>query len=122
MVLSRDTLRLPTLPKETVHCAALGGEVVVRGMQLSERLAVSGQRADLAKPRQGESQADAEARAGATLVPRVLAFTVLLDDGSPALDVAEWEALGATEPGACMALFDVAMRLSGHDQQANAKN
>lgn len=121
-LLERSALRVPTLPREAVPFAPLGGDVQVCGLRLSERLAFSSRRAALAKPQAGETEDQAAARAGALMVPEVLALTVRLADGDPALSIEEWESLGASHPAECLALFHAAMRLSGHDAEADRKN
>ncbi len=103
MALSRDKLRRPSLPKETVDVPALGGEVVVRGMLLAERL-------ELWSGTVTYSQ-----------IAKALAACVLLDDGKPALTVDEWEAFGGTNLDDAISLFQVVKRLSGLGTDAEKK-
>jgi len=99
MPLKRSDIPRPVRPAETVECAALGGEVIVRGLLLSERLemAVSD------GPRM-------------TRIPWMLALCVVDEDDKAVFDAAEWEAFGAQHVQACMDLFGVAQRLSGLDK------
>lgn len=121
-VISREGLATPVVPKETHPLPSLGCDVVVRGLLLSERLAFSGLQRDLNKPRGTETQEQAYGRAGAEAVPLLLAQTVLASDGLPLWAPSDWQAHGATQPAECLALFDVAWRLSGFDQGATEKN
>lgn len=122
MAIDRENVRRPSVPREAVQCDALGGEVIVQGMLLTERLRMSQLRTALAKPQPGETAEAAAARAGAELVPKVLASTILASDGKPLFTEAEWQAFGATESGAALELFHASMRLSGHDLADARKN
>lgn len=102
MALSREQLRRPAVPKETVDVPALGGEVVVRGLLLSERLEWAGS-------------------AGYAQVARALALCVALEDGKPALTAEEWEAFGGQHLEAAIDLFQVVKRLSGLGGDAEKK-
>lgn len=108
-VISRDAVKLPALPKETHPCPPLGGEVVVRSLLLSERLALS---------------AGAVALPFDQFVPRLLALTVVDDKGEQILDESQWNQLGATKANAphILALFDAACTLCGFDQAAEKKD
>ena len=99
MALNRNSLTLPVLPSETVAVDALGGDVVVRGLKLSDRLAKS--YAHLAK---------------------LLAASVVGDDGLPLLNESEWDAFGGVNFTEALALFSVASRLSGLDAEVVEKN
>ena len=96
------------LPKETVAVEELGGEVVVRGLLLSERLALY-------------AGANDEGRVFAQ-IPALLAQTVVDADGAAIYDAAAWEAFGAQHMDAALRLFGVAKRLSGLDAESAAKN
>lgn len=76
MVITREQVRRPTLAKETVDVPSLGGEVVIRGMTLSERLTLGIDGNQL------------------SAIARVLAACVLDADSQPVLTVDEWEAFG----------------------------
>lgn len=95
-IVRRNDIKAPELPQETVEVPALGGEVTVRAMTLTERLAFGGQA--------GERER----------VPvALLAMCVLADDGLPLFDAAGWDSFGAANMDQAMTLVDVAMRLSG---------
>lgn len=98
MALRRADIAIPTLPREVVPVPSLGGEVVVRGMLLSERL-----------------QWSAEYDEGSRFLQaaKALAVCVVDDDGQPLLTVDEWQAHGAQHMEECLALFDRVRRFSG---------
>lgn len=103
MAISRDKLKRPALPKETADVPALGGEVVVRGMLLSERIELwSG---DVTHQR----------------IAQALAKCVSLDDGKPALTADEWEAFGGQYLDEAIRLFNVVTRLSGLGGESEKK-
>lgn len=107
-LLKKSQITSPVLPKETVDVAELGGEVVVRGLLLSERLALY-------------ANAGGDGRVFAQ-IPALLAQTVVDADGETVFDAAQWEAFGARHMDAALRLFGVAKRLSGLDAEAAAKN
>lgn len=108
MALKKSEIKAPVLPKEAVPVAELGGEVIVRGLLLSERLALF-------------AGINEEGKAFAH-IPRVLAATVQDADGLPVFNEQEWEAFGASSFEAALRLFAVARRLSGLDAEAAEKN
>ena len=108
MALNRHQITLPVLPSETVAVAALGGEVIVRGLRLGDRL---GMFADLRT--HGKSYAH---------IARLLAVSVVGDDGLPLLTESEWEAFGGSNFEAALDLFGVARKLSGLDAEVIEKN
>lgn len=122
MALERNQIKPPVLPKEAVQVDALGGEVIVRGLLLSERLALSSQQARLFQPQAEETQEDADARAGVAMVPVTLARCVLASDNKPVWSEAEWEAFGAVHTADAVLLFNTAVRLSGQSLEASTKN
>ena len=107
MVLTKESIAAPALPRETVPVPALGGDVVVRGLRLSERLALS----------MSVTQAERF-----RMVPALLALTVIDVAGEPVFSEDQWEAFGALHLVDTMALFDVAKRLSGMDEDALKKS
>lgn len=107
-LLKKANIAAPVLPKETVAVEELGGEVVVRGLLLSERLALY-------------AGANDEGRVFAQ-IPALLAQTVVDADNAPVFNVEQWEAFGSKHVDAAMRLFGVAKRLSGLDAEAAAKN
>lgn len=90
-VLKKKDVRRPVLARETVQVNALGGEVVVRGMTLAERLRAS----------------QAQDYAG---VAMTLASCVLDADDEPVLTQAEWEAF--PDIGEAVALYAKVSQLS----------
>ena len=107
MVLKKAAIVAPTLPRETVPVPALGGDVVVRGLRLSERLAMS----------MNVTQAERF-----RMVPVLLALCVVDAAGDPVVSEDQWEDFGAVHLDAAMTLFDVAKRLSGMDEDALKKS
>lgn len=108
MALRRNEIAAPVLPKETHECGPLGGEVVVRGLLLRERLALFD-----------------DALAGAQKyghISAVLAACVVDAEGEPVYTVEQWEQFGAAHFEAALALFRVAQRLSGLDVEERKKN
>lgn len=108
MALDRNSLTLPALPSETVSVAPLGGEVIVRGLRLGERLAMF---ADL----RGAGRNYAH-------LAKLLSMAVVGDDGQPLLSESEWEIFGGRHFSETLALFGVAQRLSGLDAEVVEKN
>lgn len=105
-LLKKANIPAPVLPKETVEVPELGGEVVVRGMLLRERI---------------DLFFDAE-KNGHGHLSKVLAATVIDADGVPVYTRDEWEQFGARNTSAVLRLFEVAKRMSGLDAEAATKN
>ncbi len=122
MAVARGQAKTPVLPKEVVPVDAIGGEVIVRGLLMSEQMAITAQIMQASAPRDGESEEAARIRARSERVAQTLARTVVLDDGKPLWSVAEWDVFGCREPAAALELFRVAQRLNGQDDEATAKN
>jgi len=122
MVLNRSQVKRPVLPQQIEPCEPLGGDVVVRGMSLSERMATDDLNIKAAAPLEGETDEEARARAGRLVVPRTLRVCVVDDEGAPVLTEQEWDALGATHQSLVFHLFFIALRLSGRDPEAIQKN
>jgi hypothetical protein len=115
-VIKRQDVPDPVLPKETVEVEALGGEVVVRGLLLTEYLDL---KASIAAAAKG-SVAD---RSGVhAVLPVLLAITVLDADEQPVFTQQEWQVFGAKHASQAIALFNVAWELSGFNQAAAVKN
>lgn len=108
MALTREQIVPPVLPSKTVAVAGLGGEVIVRGLRLSERLSL------FADIRAGNG--------GYENMARLLAMTVVGDDGKPLLTQEEWEAHGCLNQGEVIDLFREARALSGLDDEVIEKN
>lgn len=84
------------MPKETVPVPALGGDVVVRGLMLSERLGLYASRAG----RDGKALLD---------VPEILALCASRRRWLAVFDVTEWDAFGIKHGEAALQLFNVAL-------------
>ena len=106
-VLKKGDVKRPVLPKETVTVPELGGDVVVRGLLLSERLAIF-------SPREGVNQF--------AHIGELLAATVVDCAGEAIFTATEWEEFGAKDFSAALNLFQVARRLSGLDVEVQQKN
>lgn len=115
-VLKRGDIAPPVTPKETMEVPALGGEVVVRGLLLSERMAVQKQIVSLRR-----AEADDTGTVHAIL-PVMLALCVLDADGLPLWTQDQWQAFGGTHADQAVTLFNSAWRLSGFDAEAETKN
>jgi hypothetical protein len=141
MAIARNQAKAPVLPKEAVDVPEIGGEVIVRGLLLTERLALFVDhlpaKAGSAPPAAAEGAqpiATEAAPAEATLVdaaadpqrfihiPRLLALCVLASDQLPLWSVQQWEEFGAQHFEASLRLFHVAQRLSGLDIEVAKKN
>jgi hypothetical protein len=108
MVISRDQLKPPTLPKETIPCPELGGDVVIRGPLASARIAL-----------QRMATADSTVE---KLAPVLLASSVVDKDDKPLFTEEQWDAWGGSNYTAYLTLFNAAMRLWGFDREENRKN
>jgi hypothetical protein len=121
-LLNRDQVKSPVLRKQTVTVPALGADVVVRGLLLSEMFEKKHVNEEAKKPRDGETEGRARARAGGHVVSYTLARTVTLADGKPLYSEAEWDVFGAENPSDVLELFKVAESLNGRNKQEIAKN
>lgn len=101
---------LPVLRKETVDVHSLG-EVVVRMLKLSERLALGRE----------VTAASAASHSDDLFIPRLLAMAVAYQSGEPLFTVEEWDIFAAENQADAGVLADVAMRLGGFGEAA-AKN
>lgn len=124
-VVNRNTVAAPTLPKETVEVEALGGEVIVRGLLLTERLALESRLAS-AREQAAKAVADGNTKAapsvGEIAVPALLTACVLDAEGKALWTEEQWQAFGCRHQGQALALFNVAWRLSGFEREVEAKN
>ena len=116
-----DALAPPELATETVAVEALGGDVRVRSMSLSERLAMEQRIVRLRK--ETADQGSTEHTSWLAIVPDVLTICVLDGDNRPVFSKAKWEAFGAANLTVCVQLFNAAWRLSGLGGESDdAKN
>lgn len=118
MTIERSQVKAPVLPKKAVDVPAIGGEVIVRGLLLSDRIALW----DLSKARAGETDDQANARAEGYMVVEILARAVVLDDGLPLWTSAQWNEFASTHSDEALRLSGIAQRLSGGDTKAIEKN
>lgn len=102
-VINKADVKKPMLPKETVTCAALGGDVIVTGLNLKDRVSIY------------------SVKDGAS-ISLMLSLTVVDAAGESIFTEAEWDDFGAQQFNACVELFQVAKRLSGLDASIAEKN
>lgn len=125
-VVDRNAVAAPVLPKETVEVEALGGEVVVRGLLLTERLAlearIASAREQLIKAQSSGNATVGVQTVGEIAVPALLTACVLDVHGEPLWTEAQWQAFGCRHQGQALALFNVAWRLSGFAREDVEKN
>ncbi|WP_183025670.1 hypothetical protein [Variovorax sp. UMC13] len=122
MAVSRDDVSVPELPEEEVPFPPFKGDVLVRGLLMSRRLANDRLHVAALKPLDGENEEQAHARAGSQIVTRMLHHSVVDVDGTPLCSEEEWDRLGALHRTDVFRVFNVAMRLSGHDLELATKN
>lgn len=109
-LLKRDNVTAPTLRKETVPVASLGGEVIVRGLMLSERMML-----------REKAHAARESGGGDRFIAELLACAVIDEDGKPLFSAEQWDIWAAANPAEYGALIDKAIDVGGLDGAA-AKN
>jgi hypothetical protein len=112
MRVKKSEVQLPTLPEEVVSVPELGGDVLVRGLGLAERMALS---------QEFKATTGRITRSFGHLAP-LLSASVLDADDEPLFTSAEWEAFGAKHYAAAMNLWDIAWRLSDLDGKEAEKN
>lgn len=123
--LTRKDVKAPVLRKEAVACPSLGGDVVLRMLTLSERMALHER---LRGPRPAD---DAEERPAPPADPQkryaqmaeLLAVSAIdAETGGPLMSAQEWDLFAAEHTDDAMALLDAAKRLSGFDSEDVRKN
>lgn len=102
MAIRRADVATPLLPQEAIQIDSLGGEVIVSGLMLKERLEM------------------ATLNGGFERVAVMLAKTVRDADQKPLFSAEEWEAFGAKHFDDALKLAEVAQRLSGMGGEKNA--
>lgn len=113
--LTRADIKAPVLRKQAVACPALGGDVVLRMLTLSERLVLH---EHLRKANKSD-----DARGRYAQMAELLAVAAIdADSGLPLFSAAEWDIFAAEHTGDAMALLEVARRLSGFDAEDVEKN
>jgi hypothetical protein len=103
-VLSKVNIARPLPPKEVVDVPELGGEIIVRGLMLSDRVRILSLSARGAMP-----------------ISELLASAVVDAENEPVFTADEWEAFGAQHFVATLKLFKKAKELSGLEAETNAK-
>jgi hypothetical protein len=111
MLIRKSDVRAPSLPEEVISVPELNGDVIVRGLTLGARMALSQRFRD--KPKSGH---------GFDHISSLLSLSVLDADGEPIFTTQEWEAWGAVNTTAAINLWDVAWRLSDMDGKQAEKN
>lgn len=117
MVISRDQIPALELPSEEVDVPALGGGVMVRGMDMPQLLRFTQARRRAQTPRDGETEQEAHERSGGELVPVLLEMCVLAADDAPVYTAAQWSRWMVRHGEAALGLFEVALRLSGQEPE-----
>lgn len=107
----------PELPFEDVPCPPLGGEVRVRALWLSQRLAIEQRIGRLRAKHADEPDAAVYA-----CIPDLLAIAVVDAAGQPVYSRQHWEIFGATHTALALSLFNTAWRLSGMSGEDAKKN
>lgn len=120
-MVARSAAPVVELPRETVTVEALGGDVIVRGMDMPEMLRFAAAKRRLTTARDGETVEQAEERSVSEVVPFALSMVVLADDGLPLYTERDWRIWGARNASSALELFAVAMRLAGNDSAAEKK-
>lgn len=112
-LITRDAIAPSALPSEEHAAPEIGGDVLVRGMDLPafQRFALAQRKA--AEPQPGEAPEEAQARAVAEVMPLLLHLCVLAGDGQPVYSPAEWAAFARKHADRTVALLEAATRLSG---------
>lgn len=103
-VINKANVPAPSVPKRVVeNVEGIGGDVVIRGLYLSERSKLF-------------SLLASEGKAEISLL---LHMAVVDDKGDAIYTLEEWEQYGASNYKQALALFEVAKELSGFDVEAN---
>lgn len=117
-VVARDQIAACELPQEEVDCPAIGGVVLVRGMDMPQLMRFRAAQRRASTPQAGESEEDAMQRAGGEVLPLLLESCVLAADGLPVYTAAQWGIFAVRNLQATMDLSTVALRLSGQEPDA----
>lgn len=119
-LVTRDAITPVVLPQEEAPLPEVGGSVLVQGMDLPRLQRFAAARRRALQPKPGETEADAQERAGSELLPLALEMCVLAGDGLPVYSYAQWASFAARHAQQAMGLFVQAMRLSGQDDEKKA--
>jgi hypothetical protein len=107
----------PALASEPFPLRYQGGtiDVTVRALMLTERLTVRAQVAKLAADLSLDDSL-------VFMVPRLLAVSVIDEDGKPLMTAEQWNEYGSAHPTTALELFNKASELSGFSVEAAEKN
>jgi len=126
-LLRKANIPKPSVRKEAVDVPELGGEVIVRGTMLEERLALvfgampsAGEEADAGE--QLEQLPPDDPRERYQHIARLLAYAVIDADGAQVYTADEWAAFGSQHFGTALRLYRIAKRLSGMEPDEAKKN
>lgn len=103
-VINKANVPPPVLPKQVVDVPELGGEVIVRGLLLNDRIEV------IEKASEGELN-----------IAEMLARTVVDDENTPIYTAQQWDEFGSTNFGCALNLFNIAKGLCGFKADINEK-
>lgn len=120
-IINRSDAPPVALPEEVVPAPALGGDVVVRGMDMPQAMRFNAARRRLSQPLGGETEDEARERAAGSLVPLGLAMCVVDNERQPIYSESQWAALAAREPDTVLGLWGAVLRLSGQQPETEKK-
>lgn len=106
-LIKRSEVTVPALPSAEMPFPLLGGDVLVQGLRLTERL---------------QLRQDLRDKPAMAFIPALLARSVVDAEGQPLASAEEWEVLGAQAPGEVGAIYARAYELGGFDLEAERKN
>lgn len=110
-MVDRSAVQKPTLPQEVVPVPEWG-DVVVRGLDLAQRMHLSSRFKDKADKASGKF----------AHMAALLEVSVLADDGEPLFTLHEWNVWGINHQEDFLRLWDAAWRLSDMDGKEAEKN
>lgn len=119
MLVNRDDIKPVKLPEEVVPVPEVGGDVLVRGMDMPRLARFDSARREYVQPQEGETPEQAIERATLELIPLALHLCVLASDGRPVYSPAEWAAFAVHHGARVAELWRVVERLAGLGEQKN---
>lgn len=120
-IINRSAAPVVALPEEVVPAPALGGDVLVVGMDMPQAMRFAAARRRLSQAMVGETVGEARERAAGALVPLGLSMCVLDDERQPIYAEAQWAALAVQQPDTVLTLWDAVLRLSGQQPEVEKK-
>lgn len=121
-MLERAEVPEPRIAEEETTLAPTDKGIVVRGLTLAHRLALSPRGRKASTPQGDESEEEAQARGGMEVAAWQLERQVFLADGTPLYTAQEWLVYGASQQKEFVRVFDIASRLAGLSTEAAEKN